>query len=540
MLNGRRAEAAALVIAVAFGCMLALHYAGRGFHPLDGSIVFDAGWRMLGGQVPLRDFVAPESIVPGALQALCFALFGVDWSAYALHAGVLNGAFAGLVFLLLRALAVERRLALLCALASAVVFQPPIGAPFPELHAFFFALAATLAGVAGMRAQRALPRVLALACVTPLLALGLFSYKNPSVFAIPLVLLGALLAPGPRGARRWNALGLALGAAFTALVLAALVSALAIDSQQAWLEFWVRPSRLGAKRMPESPLDFVVSWFERGLYREGLLLTRVVWAAFVLIALAGRRGLRSLQQAGPLALPACAVAFGFEAIGVAFRSTATNQAIVGMGLLFASFGLLLGTLLRMPLPAGASGLRRTALHFALVLLAFDLAYLTLWVNPKRVVNDMLFDAAKAGAPATPELAGLDYQSGGFYRTSAADLDRVIAFLRAQPENFLLIGDHSILYGLTGKPSVGPSLWFHDGLTAPKLSSRTFAQHRRRLLDRVDAYAVGWIVVEGEKTAMRSSLEHFPELLGRIRATGCAPRQYGNFRLFRIGTAGDCR
>ena len=61
---------------------------------------------------------------------------------------------------------------------------------------------------------------------------------------------------------------------------------------------------------------------------------------------------------------------------------------------------------------------------------------------------------------------MHYQVNPFYRTSAAQLDRTIAFLSRQPENFLLIGDSSILYGLTGKPSVSPSLWFHDGLTAP--------------------------------------------------------------------------
>ena len=29
--------------------------------------------------------------------------------------------------------------------------------------------------------------------------------------------------------------------------------------------------------------------------------------------------------------------------------------------------------------------------------------------------------------------------------------------------FLLIGDTSPLYGLTGHPSIAPSLWFHPGL-----------------------------------------------------------------------------
>ena len=77
-------------------------YLGRlGFMPLDQSIVFDAGWRILNGQVPYRDFVTPTAVVPGGTQALFFAAFGVNWSAYVLHAALLNGAFAVLVLLIL-------------------------------------------------------------------------------------------------------------------------------------------------------------------------------------------------------------------------------------------------------------------------------------------------------------------------------------------------------------------------------------------------------------------------------------------------------
>jgi hypothetical protein len=42
---------ALFAIATAIG----LHYAPMGFLPVDQSICFDGGWRILCGQVPLRD-----------------------------------------------------------------------------------------------------------------------------------------------------------------------------------------------------------------------------------------------------------------------------------------------------------------------------------------------------------------------------------------------------------------------------------------------------------------------------------------------------
>jgi hypothetical protein len=70
--------------------------------PLDQSIVFDGGWRMLNGQMPFRDFTTPAAIVPSAMQVPFFALFGVTWFALCLHAAVVNGLFCVAVYAFLR------------------------------------------------------------------------------------------------------------------------------------------------------------------------------------------------------------------------------------------------------------------------------------------------------------------------------------------------------------------------------------------------------------------------------------------------------
>ncbi len=68
------------------GLLVNLSFARMGFMPLDHSIVFDGGWRMLNGQVPWRDFVTPFGVVPSAMQAIFFALLGTTWFAFCLHA----------------------------------------------------------------------------------------------------------------------------------------------------------------------------------------------------------------------------------------------------------------------------------------------------------------------------------------------------------------------------------------------------------------------------------------------------------------------
>ena len=140
----------------AFGFALNFQVAGRGYMPLDASIVFDGGWRILSGQVPLRDFDTPDAIMPSLLQALAFKGLGVSWTAYCAHAAVVNGLFCVVVFLLLRLLSASTPIAAFYAALSGLALYPPFGVPFREQHAFFFIALAALAAVAAQRAPRPL------------------------------------------------------------------------------------------------------------------------------------------------------------------------------------------------------------------------------------------------------------------------------------------------------------------------------------------------------------------------------------------------
>ena len=129
----------AIAIALfALGVGVNLVFGRRGFMPLDHSIVFDGGWRLLSGQIPFRDFTAPSGIVPAAMQVPFFALFGVTWFALCLHASIVNGIFCAAVFALLRLCGSTRIEAALFGGLTAFFFYPPAGTPFMDQHSFFF------------------------------------------------------------------------------------------------------------------------------------------------------------------------------------------------------------------------------------------------------------------------------------------------------------------------------------------------------------------------------------------------------------------
>jgi hypothetical protein len=528
-----------LLLLFGFGFAVGLHYARLGFHPLDGSIVFDGAWRILSGQVPLRDFDTPDSIVPSLLQAFAFRAFGVNWFVYCAHAAVINGLFCVVVFLLLRALTAGPWLAAGYALLSGLVLYPPFGVPFREQHAFFFTALGLLAAVGAPRVRPAWLGLLLLATLPALFAAAMLSKPNPSLFAAPWLLLAALAVPH-RGRSRLLTLGaLAAGALLVAAALWALLGLLEIAPSNAWLLLWERPSQIASKRLPGPNLMQLGRLFHVALYEDALLLPRVALCGVAAAALAGPALWRSLLRDDPMSGLRLLLAGGLCGVGILFRATTLNQPLVGVAFAFLIGGLVHASL-GSPLFSGARQLRRLAGLLLVAAAAFDALYLSVYVNPRRVVHEIFFDAQRARRPRTPALSFMHYQVNPFYKTSAAQLDRTIAFLRRQPENFVLIGDSSILYGLTGKPSVSPSLWFHNGLTAPPRDSAAFARHAEHMMQRVEQYGVRWVVLEGKRTGMQSKLEQYPRLLEQLEASRCQVHQFGGFQIQRLDPEGRCK
>jgi hypothetical protein len=116
---------------------------------------------------------------------------------------------------------------------------------------------------------------------------------------------------------------------------------------------------------------------------------------------------------------------------------------------------------------------------------------------------------------------------------ADNLTELVRFLRGADGDFLLIGDASVLYGLTGKRSVSPTLWLDPGLTMPRPDSAAFTAFEGRLLARLPEFDVRRIVVEGSRTWAGLSLEDFPRLKQLTADGACGARQFGDVRVLEL-------
>jgi hypothetical protein len=528
------------------GVALCLHYGRMGFMPFDQSIVWDAGWRLLGGQVPFRDFVTTTSLVPGALQAAVFAVAGVSWLSYCAHAAVVNGLFAAAAFALLRGEGLHPALAATFGAASAVFFYPPFGVPYGDQHSFFFGLLALLVASAARR-PGSHRRLLLLGLVPGLLVLGYLSKPVPVGFLVPAVAAVALW-PGPD---RWPSRTVALlaGAIVSVGTVAAVLAAMGAHLALAWDYLVSLPLDTGSHRAlnPWWLGDRVRTVLRLG-HRSGLAFP---WAAAGASLLAGVALVLLAVRGGEAARPLSAALLLWGAT-VLFVGVTRNQARNGQALLPVALGLLAVSVVQMARAAAVpgekgsrvmNGVRRaavgTALGLALVA-AHDGVRFNTTVNATRMVHDARYDPRRAEAARGELPPALDFLEWGLPSTpySPHDLAALVDAVASEPGPVLLVSDSLVVYALAGKPSVNPNLWYDPGVSMPRSDDRPRVERLEALfLERLEREPPGLVVFDPPPGPQRFRLEMLPRVAAWLQARRRDTGAIGPFPVWRLYAGG---
>ena len=462
---------------------LATWQAGRiGFYALDQSIVFDGAWRIANGQVPWRDFVLPAGLTPVVMQAAVFAAFGVSWTSYVLHAALLNAAASGIVYVFLRRFSLGRALSLGCAVVTAATLYPPNGTPYLEIHAFFFSLLALWLAKDAVESRLRFARWTAIAACAALAAL---SKQIPTAFVIPVVAI--LIAANQDRVSRADNLRRAGGAAGIVLAMgAALFAAVGVEVGLFWTHYLRLPFGIGSDRQPDlgdqllAAVDSSVVSLPFTSRIFALVVIGFITAAVGSVLRAWKRRRQpSLPTGGVLLI----VALWLVISSWLFTALTNNGREQAFGLIGLAGGLAMAGLRLAGESVGSDALspaspwragplvRSVVVVIGATGLMRDAAVFHRTVNLPRTVHEMHVDAAGWGTwvadsqmPPMMKTVGFSlWTAQSTYPSAATSLPALIEYLRGQRGNFLMLGDETVIYGLTGKPSPTPFLWFHPGL-----------------------------------------------------------------------------
>ena len=128
-----------LIFFLAITAFLINYYYGFiGVMPMDNTVLFNGGYRILKGYIPFTDYWLVTGPLLDYLNAFFFKALGVSWNTYIIHSSIINSLLALSSFYFFKKNDLSFRFSLIYAFLISVLFYPVVGTPFVDHHSTFF------------------------------------------------------------------------------------------------------------------------------------------------------------------------------------------------------------------------------------------------------------------------------------------------------------------------------------------------------------------------------------------------------------------
>ena len=503
------------------------YYCGKhGFFPLDQSIVFDGAWRIIQGQVPFKDFYAPIGPVTFTYQATLFILFGVNFSAYLIGAAIMNSTGAVLSYVIVRFF--EKKnivIPLTAAILSAVFFTPPMGTTYFDQTSMFFCMLSLAMLLYAGQSHRYSSSLLFLSGAMWVLAF--LSKQNFAIFFLPVYALAPMLICE---FRKKDILRLLIGIITFSLAFTLWLLFFS-DIEKFITYFFSIPVNEGLRRF-SGKTEHMVHKFSYTRAVCNLIFTSAallfIYNFFKKRDYVKKESVSIITYIAPPLLVIFLISYSYIMILTTRNNPANAWAFLGI-ITGISFHIMKSLYLAREGTNSypeetADKVRPEKWKKALPALSFGIITVLIIITGiisavKREVSD--FDRTvpqeyiglKTPSSIQPLLWAENCVAGGVGGRAVLlkhrDVRKLINYLQRRNSNFFIFTDFTMLYGILGRPSPQPLLWFHKGLTYPRKYDR---QLDDKIVSSLKRNNVRIIVFE-EVSWMNSfaTLESFPLL-----------------------------
>ena len=446
------------------------------------------------------------------------------------------------------------------ALLSGIVFYTPFGIPVQDQHAYFFTFLLIFLACLSSRVAKPLLKQLIFFSLPFVTIIAFLSKQIPTIFGV--VLAGSILLVTERRNLFMLIRSIMVGALAVSILLLALYNTFGIDFELLKVYFYHLPAETGSARITR----VISSNFLRTiiymnhhwrLFFPFALVSMVFLGVLLFVCMRftfarTRPYWKELSKRMENNLFPLFIAQFLLVICFLFVILTNNQRENGVPLIFISLGL---TQIFVTAILNQDQYDNATLSFfrqRLVpcLMSFVLVGSSLWcawnfdrqVNATRMVHDFIYQRNDNQNPKQEMHETLSFLIWGVpkkYSGTREDFLKITDYFQRNTGNFYLLGDSSILYALTGRPSVNPVLWFHPGQTLPHKGSTFFPSFEGRLMEALRKYHVRYIVLEETRVAPHIStwsgvnLEYFPALNELVQKKGCERKRFGPFTIIEL-------
>lgn len=143
-----------ILILLFFSFFVNFYYSSLGAFPIDSFLHYDSAYRILKGDLPIKDFWIVSGLTVDFIQSILFKLFGTSWNIYILHSSLFNSFLTIFLFLFFIDFKVNEFKAFTYCLSFAVLAYTISGTPFVDLHATFFFTSAIILILYNLKYQK--------------------------------------------------------------------------------------------------------------------------------------------------------------------------------------------------------------------------------------------------------------------------------------------------------------------------------------------------------------------------------------------------
>jgi len=432
----------------------------RGVFLLDQSIMFDGAWRVYQGQVQYRDFISTFPPLPFAIQALVFGLTGVNFSAMVFAAAVLNAvATLCVVWIVDRLVPEQRAIAWIAGLLTAVWFQAPFGTLWFEQTAFCFNVlsVALLLKAWGARGSTAIGYRIG---VGVLLAASLLCKQNAGAEFLPIA-FGVAILPfvGWKQKALRSALEVIVGMALGAAIFATWLCIFSSPSEF-WKEYVVMARQIGSDRAGFIGLLFAI-------FPLSLTWPFVIAALGILAAAFSKSRTASMPPVNRVLVIWLVVGCAYyQNLFKLHTDNEIGNAVPFLGLIYGLSFAVFWKYMVLAETSRTEWLKRAFfVALAFVVLGYRVVdgFNTAW---SRSVQEFEPEAAFNRHLNVPGLArvlwGEPTRYGERSIIEGRDFEALNIWLAHTQANFFVFPDSTMLYGLQGRVSPQPWLYFSPG------------------------------------------------------------------------------
>ena len=156
------------------------YYGFIGMMPMDNTVLFNGGFRVLKGYIPFTDYWLVTGPLLDYLNAFFFKILGISWSTFIFHSSLVNSILAISSFYFFRKINLSSEFAFFYSLLISILFYPVVGTPFVDHHSTFFMILSFYGLIIAVKTDETNFFLL----IPTLLSLSFLSKQTPAAYGI--------------------------------------------------------------------------------------------------------------------------------------------------------------------------------------------------------------------------------------------------------------------------------------------------------------------------------------------------------------------